>query len=334
MTSRHLARQTVDADLDTALKQVDSWVDGAIHLLPNFCVALVVLLVFYLLGNFFRLLVQRHLTRRSRDNLGEVLGSLIKWAVVFAGLLLAATIVMPSLKPGDLIAGLGVGSVAIGFAFKDILQNWLAGLLILIRQPFSVGDQVEVSGFEGTVCRIETRATLIDTYDGQQAVIPNSDIYTNAVLVKTAYEKRRSEYDIGIGYGDDINKACEIIQQTLLDVEGVLKKPKPEALPWELAASWVTIRARWWTHSRQTDVSHIRARVIAAVKQALDAACIDMPFETCVQLLHDQTEETDGDRNHQREGWPVADGDNPSPRWKVQHDPRVQNQRPGAIDES
>ncbi|MFV8781761.1 mechanosensitive ion channel family protein [Microbulbifer sp. SA54] len=336
MPHPHLLRQAVDADLDSALEQVDSWVDGAIHLLPNFCVALVVLLVFYLLGTLCRKLVQRHLTRRSRDNLGEVLGSLVKWSVVFVGLLLAATIVMPSLKPGDLIAGLGVSSVAIGFAFKDILQNWLAGLLILIRQPFAIGDQIEVSGFEGTVARIETRATLIDTYDGQRAVIPNSDIYTNAVLVKTAFEKRRSEYDIGIGYGDDIGKACEVIQRALLEIDGVLKQPKPEALPWDLAASWVTIRARWWTHSRQTDVSHIHARVIKAVKQALDSAHIDMPYETCVHLFHDQTEETDGDRNRQREGWPVVEGDSPAPRWKVQRERAAggDKQGPAAIDDS
>lgn len=143
-----------------------------------------------------------------------MLGGFAKAGLLILGFLLAATIIIPSLKPGDLIAGLGVSSVAIGFAaewsgyFKDILQNWLAGLLILLRQPFEIHDQIEVDGHEGTVERIETRATIIKTYDGQRIVIPNSQIYTNAVLVKTAHEKRRSQYDVGMGYGDGIGDAC------------------------------------------------------------------------------------------------------------------------------
>ncbi|WP_043315823.1 mechanosensitive ion channel family protein [Microbulbifer sp. HZ11] len=296
----------IDADLSEAIGQVDSWVDGAIKLLPNFAVALVVLIIFYAIGALVRLLIRRHLKRRDRSNLGDVLGGLVKWGITLIGLLLAATIVMPSLKPGDLIAGLGVGSVAIGFAFKDILQNWLAGLLILIRQPFEVGDQIQVSDFEGTVKRIETRATVINTYDGQRVLIPNSDIYTNAILVKTARSLRRSDYEIGIGYSDSITEACEVIEKALGNVEGIVTKPAPEALPWDLAASWVTIRARWWTNSRQTDVTHVRARVVEAVKEALDEAGIDMPFETQVHLFHDQTDESDGQRGRQREGWPAV----------------------------
>lgn len=103
-----------------------------------------------------------------------------------------------------LFVGLGVSSVAIGFAFKDILQNGLAGLLILLRQPVEVGDQIVINSFEGTVERIETRATIIRTYDGQRVVVPNGDSYTKAVQVKTANDKRRSQYDMGLGYGDGI----------------------------------------------------------------------------------------------------------------------------------
>jgi small-conductance mechanosensitive channel len=247
---------------------------------------------------------------------------LVKWVVILVGFLLAATIVLPTLKPGDLVAGLGVSSVAIGFAFKDILQNWLSGLLILLRQPFEIGDQIQVGTHEGTVQRIETRATIIKTYDGQRIVIPNSDIYTQAVLVKTAHEKRRSEYDVGIGYGDGIDQACEVIREAVASVPAVESDPPPEALAWDLAASWVTIRARWWTHSRRQDVVQVHASVIKAIKLALDEAKIDMPFETRVQLFHDQTESTDGDRGSQREGWPAPDKGSTTPRWQVQAERR------------
>jgi small-conductance mechanosensitive channel len=308
----------IDVDPVMALERVDAWVDGFIKSLPNMVVALIVLVLFVIAAAMVRRLILKTSESRDRGNLGEVLGGFSKWVIVLFGFLIAATIVVPTLKPGDLIAGLGVSSVAIGFAFKDILQNWLAGLLILLRQPFEIGDQIEASGFEGTVEKIETRATIVKTYDGQRAVIPNSEIYTNAVLVKTGESSRRDQYDIGIGYGDDIDQACSIIKKAIGELEHVDKEHEPQAFVWDLAASWVTIRARWWTDSRRADVVMNKAAVLRAVKLALDEAKIDMPYDTKVQLIHDQTEEIDGDRQSQREGWPVPkDGVAPKSRFKA-----------------
>ncbi|GAA0854758.1 mechanosensitive ion channel family protein [Aliiglaciecola litoralis] len=312
------APQQIDLDPGMLVEKLDSWIDGAVRLIPNIITAILVLIVFYFLARFLGRIVRKSAVKRSRDNLGEVLGGLVKWMLMIIGFLFAATIVIPTLKPADLIAGLGVSSVAIGFAFKDILQNWLAGLLILLRQPFEIDDQIEVNGFEGTVKRIETRATIIKTYDGQRIVIPNSDIYTNSVLVKTAHEFRRSQYDIGIGYGDGIDDACSIILDAVKSVDEIVTEPAPEALPWDLAASWVTIRARWWTDSSRSDVVHVHSKVIKAVKTALDDAGIDMPYETYQQLLHDQTDTFDGDRTKQREGWPAEKDKDLKPRWKAQ----------------
>lgn len=316
--STRIALQSMTFDFSAAVQRVHNWINGFIRLIPNIVVALVVIAVFYGLGYLARKLVMRRTTRSQRDNLGDVLGGFVRWVIIVLGFLLGATIVIPSLNPGDLIAGLGVSSVAIGFAFKDILQNWLAGLLILLRQPFETHDQIEVNGYEGTVERIETRATIIKTYDGQRVVIPNSDIYTNALLVKTAHEKRRSQYDVGIGYGDGIEEACEVLRKAVAGVADVEKEPGVEALPWDLAASWVTIRIRWWTHSRRADVVRVHSEVILAVKNALDQAHIDMPYNTEVHLFHDQTEATEGNRAEQREGWPVRDGKTTQPRWRAQ----------------
>ncbi|MCR9161501.1 MAG: mechanosensitive ion channel family protein [Nannocystaceae bacterium] len=310
--------EEIDLNPAAAVEKVDAWLDGFVRLLPNIGVAIVVFALIFGAALLVAKVIRNRAEARDRSNLGEVLSGFAKWAITVLGALLAATIVVPSLKPGDLIAGLGVSSVAIGFAFKDILQNWLAGLLILLRQPFEIGDQIKVGDHEGTVVKIETRATLIKTYDGQRVVIPNSDIYTSAVLVKTAHEHRRSQYDVGIGYADDVEEACEVIREALSGIEGVAADPAPEALPWDLAASWVTIRARWWTESPRADVVHVHARAIEAIKNALDDAGIDMPYETRVELLHDQTEDADGDRDAQREGWPAPkDGKKPKPRWKA-----------------
>ncbi|MEO6408617.1 MAG: mechanosensitive ion channel family protein [Burkholderiaceae bacterium] len=321
--------QRVDVDLGMAVERIDAWIDGATRMLPNIAVGLVVMLVFWGLGRVAQKLVRRAGTRSDRPNLGEMLGGFVKWLVLLLGFLLAATIIIPSLKPGDLVSGLGVSSVAIGFAFKDILQNWLAGLLILIRQPFEINDQIEINGYEGTVERIETRATIIKTYDGQRIVVPNSDIYTHAVTVKTAHDRRRSQYDVGIGYGDGIEHARQVLIDAVSSVTEVLSEPKPEALTWDLAASWVTIRVRWWTESRRADVVQVQAKVLTAIKLALDEAGIDMPYDTQVQLFHDQTEADDGRRGEQREGWPrPKDRDAPLPRWEQAQRAQRAKQRP------
>lgn len=280
----------VELDFGAAIERIDSWLDGGIRLLPNILVALVIFILFYGLGLLARSLILRQSHRRKRDNLGEVLGSFIKWAIILLGFLLAATIVLPSLKPADLITGLGVSSVAIGFAFKDILQNWLAGLLILLRQPFNIHDQIEVNGHEGTVQRIETRATIIKTYDGQRIVIPNSQIYTNAVRVITAHRYRRSEYDIGIGYDDDLDLACQLLTSAVANVTQVEAAPEVEVLPWELAPSWVTLRVRWWTHSHKADVNRVHAKVIRTIKMTLDEAGIEMPSDSLTCVVRQQEE--------------------------------------------
>lgn len=299
---------------EPALQKVEGWIQGFYALLPNLAVAAVVFLLLVLMGAGTKWLIRRWASRRGRDNLGDVLGSFSQWGMVLVAFLVAATIVLPSVQPVDLLAGLGVGSIAIGFAFKDILQNWLAGLLILLRQPFQLGDQIVVGGYEGTVERIETRSTNIKTYDGRLVLIPNSDVYTNPVIVNTAFDIRRVEYDLGIGYGDDIRRASEVILAALRNLEGVEEFPSPAVLPWSLDPSWVTLKIRWWTRSRHADVVLVQSRVIEAIKKSLDDAGVDIPFQTVVQLWHDQTEEIDGIRGRQREGWPRQPGNRPPPR--------------------
>ena len=303
----------MQADTTITLERIEGYIAGFWWILPNLGIALVVSALFLVAAGFVRRAVLRVFKRRSRPDLAIMLAGAARWSVIGLGFLVVATIIFPSISPANLLSTLGIGSIAIGFAFKDILQNWLAGLLILLRQPFRPGDQIIVGKHEGTVEHIEARATLIKTYDGRRVNIPNSAVYTDAVTVNTAFPLRRSQYDVGIGYGDDIERACGIILDAIRDIEGVAGDPPPEAFAWELAGSTVNVRVRWWTHSKRSDVVHAQGRVILAIKKALTEAGIDLPFPTNVVLLHDQTEETDGDRRRQREGWPVGD-DPPAPR--------------------
>ena len=136
------------------------------------------------------------------------------------------SIVVPSIGGAELMQLLGVGGVAIGFAFRDILQNFVAGILILLNQPFRIGDQIVFKEFEGTMENIETRATIVKTYDGVRVIIPNGELFTNAMRVNTAYGARRNQYDLGIGYGDDLEAARDAFLEAVRRVPGC-GSPRP-----------------------------------------------------------------------------------------------------------
>jgi small-conductance mechanosensitive channel len=185
----------------------------------------------------------------------------------------------------------------------------------LLTEPFRIGDQIVHGAYEGTVEEIETRATTIRTYDGRRVVIPNADLFTQPVTVNTAYDVRRLEYDVGIGYGDDLAQAKHLMLQAMRDVEGVLADPAPDVLVMDLAPSSVVLRARWWIRPpRRADALDARDRVLTVIVATLTEHGIDLPVPTQQILFHDQTEATDGDRRRQREGWPAGQGEVPRPR--------------------
>ena len=303
-------------DFSEALKSLNGMVVGFFHQLPYLVLALIVYLFFYISAKGLRQLTTRFTESRQRHrNAAMVLGRLAEGGLLLIGALVALVIAIPSFHPGELIQLLGISSVAVGFAFRDILQNFLAGILILLTEPFRIDDQIVVGNFEGTVENIETRATFIRTYDGRRVVIPNSTLFTEAVTVNTAYPSRRLEYDVGIGYGDDIEQAQKIILTALAEASSVLADPPPEVLVIALAGSTINLRVRWWIKPpRRADALESQNQVLAAIKNKLTASGIDLPFPTHQILFHDQTEETDGDRRRQREGWPAGTGAAPAPR--------------------
>lgn len=301
-------------DLSQAWEQLKELGDSAIRLLPNVGIGILVFAVFVVLAKVLRAGVRRANARRGDHALGIALGRVVQGGAILIGLLVAVTVIFPTFRPGDLITLLGISGVAIGFIFKDLFQNFLAGILLLVTRPFRVGDQIVFGAFEGTVEEIQTRATFLKTYDGRRVVIPNAELFVNSVTVNTAFEIRRNEYDIGIGVGDDIARAKAIILDVLERAEDVLPDPKADVIVIDLAESSVNLRARWWSSSRMPDFLIGRDRVLEAVKARLIEEGIDLPYPTRQILFHDQTEETDGDRRRQREGWPPGDGVVPRPR--------------------
>lgn len=295
---------------DGAMANLNSMVNSFVAMLPLVGIGIVVFLVFWLIASLVRKGLEAYVGKRDQYSGAAIAFSRLAYiGILLFGVMVAVTVAFPTITPAKLFSALGIGGVAIGFAFKDIFQNLLAGILILVRQPFKVGDEITSGEFTGTVENIETRATYIKTYNGKRIIVPNSRIYTEPVTVITAYDILRSEYDVGIGYGDDVSKARELALEAVKSVEGVLAEPAPDVLLWDLAGSSQNIRVRWWTDPTRGNVVKVKDGVLETVAKSLAGAGIDLPFPTNVVLFHDQTEATDGDRTKQREGWPA--GDNP-----------------------
>ncbi|MEO6334709.1 MAG: mechanosensitive ion channel family protein [Pyrinomonadaceae bacterium] len=270
--------------------------NGFLAQLPYIVIGIVVLVAFVVVARVVSGVVRTAGERTRLDlTLAELLGRLASLLIIVFGIFVAAVVIFPTFKPGDLVTGLGITSVAVGFAFKDVLQNFFAGILILWRRPFVVGDQIKFREFDGTVEEINVRSTRIKTYDGERAVIPNGEIYTNAVLVRTAYDRRRVSLIVGIGYLDSIEEARETIMRALTKTEGVLDEPSPSAHVVELAPSSVNFKVLFWTKSQRADVRLTSDRVTTSIKLALDEAGIDMPYPHSVVLLHDATGTRSGD---------------------------------------
>ena len=270
--------------------------NGFLAQLPYIILGIIVLGIFLIIARIVKRIVHAAGTRTRLDTtLADLLGRIASLIIIILGIFIAAVVIFPTFKPGDLVTGLGISSVAIGFAFKDVLQNFFAGVLILWRQPFVVGDQLTFREYSGTVEEINVRSTRIKTFDGERAVIPNGDIYTNSILVKTAYDKRRVKFVVGIGYLDDIEKARETIRQVLVETEGVLPDPGPWIYVDELAGSSVNMKIYFWVESNQANTLKVSDKVATGIKYALDEAGIDMPYPHNVVLFHDATGTRAGD---------------------------------------
>jgi small conductance mechanosensitive channel len=174
-------------ELSNAWKSGARIINGGIALLPNFVLAIVVFALFLILASASKSLTRRFtMRRRTHRGVALLISRLVQTGIVILGFLIALSVVAPSFQAADLIKMLGIGSVAIGFAFQNILQNFLAGILLLVSEPFQLGDLISVTGIEGNVEDIQARATVVTTKDGRQVVIPNAVLFTNPVAVAAA----------------------------------------------------------------------------------------------------------------------------------------------------
>jgi len=253
---------------------------SSIELLPQLAVAILVLVLTVGLYKLVGYLTKRALKRtRLRPSLKELFALIASILVWILGLMIAAVILFPGLTPSSILAGLGIGSVAIGFAFKDVFENFLAGIIILFRREMRIGDYIECEDIEGKVAHIAIRESHIEQTDGQLVIVPNSILFKNPVTIRTHQPARRVTVICGVAYDVDVDNAREVITAAVAACESVLQDDKPiQVFAQAFGASSIDFEVTWWCGSKPVELRASRDEVVAGVKRALDDANIEIPF--------------------------------------------------------
>ncbi|PZV03197.1 MAG: mechanosensitive ion channel protein MscS [Leptolyngbya sp.] len=262
-----------------------------IQLLPGLAIALVLVLLTGYAAKVAQRVVgkmtKRLVPSRSLQLLAVQVARIGTWVV---GIIIAAVIAFPDLRLGDIIGLLGLGSVAIGFAFQDIFKNFLAGVLLLVEEPFRLGDQVVMGDYEGTVEAVKIRSTQLRTYTGELVEIPNAIVFTNPVRVLTAFRSRRTDLDVGVDYTTPLPLAKQTFLEVINRTDGVLSDPAPEVDVVGFGDSSIDFKLRYWTTPQMAEVRRIQTQVAIALKAACDEAGIAIPYPIRTVHLFDQTQ--------------------------------------------
>jgi small-conductance mechanosensitive channel len=265
---------------DPLRNQLEAYATGFWKVLPQLILSVVFLLFIWAIIKLVQWALPRTLRQaRMRRSLVDVVMMLITVGMWLFAVLIAITIAFPTITPGRALTALGVGGVAIGFAFKDVFENFLAGILLLVREPFAIDDFIECEDIEGKVEEITIRDTHIRQTDGQLVVAPNAMFFKNPVTIRTAKDLRRTTITCGVAYGEDIDRAREVIAQAVRAVDEVHNDVSDvQIFAQEFADSAINFEVTWWTGSTPLDIRLSRDKVIASVKRALDDAVIEIPF--------------------------------------------------------
>ena len=262
------------------LAQLREIARDAIALMPQLVGALIVLALTFLISQLLQTLTRRAMRRTGlRQSLRELfvlLAAILTW---LAGIIVAAVVVFPNLTPASVVAGLGIGSVAIGFAFKDIFENFFAGFMILFRQAMRIGDFIECEDYVGKVERITVRETYIRQTDGQLVILPNATLFKSPLTVITDLDQRRVSITAGVAYGEDVDQSREVIEKAVRSCPSVIQDDQPvQIFAQAFGSSSIDFEVAWWTGSRPLDERASRDEVVAAIKRGLDDAGIEIPF--------------------------------------------------------
>ena len=271
-----LFRLWVDVE-GTVLQSIRGLLTSIFGRLPFLLAALIVLILFWLLSKLVRYAFLTATRKAPIDTrLRTLISRLIVGAVYVVGVFVALTVVIPSFDLGSLIAGLGFTSFVIGFATKDILNNFLSGILILWQRPFEIGDYLFVGKDQGKVEYIGVRATSMRKDDGELVLIPNGDMYSSALTIRGAGAKRRMTIKFNLGYDVEIQQAKRIAFEALSTTRGIVSDPQPNVVVSDLVSEGVLVTASFWLNTNEDKPLVIYDRAAVAIMRTLKDAQIEL----------------------------------------------------------
>lgn len=263
----------------TLIDQLNDMASEFIRALPSLAIAAILVLLTAIIARFATAIAARLIGRTQlRPSLRQLVETLVRLAVWILGLLIAAIVVFPGVTVGGLVAGLGIGAVAIGFAFQDIFENFLAGVLIMVREKMRIGDVISCESIVGKVEHITLRETHIRALSGELTIVPNSVLFKNPVEILTDEPVRRFDVVIGVSYDTDLDEAAQVIRSAVGAVEGLEHGKGLDVFAQEFNSSSVDFLVRWWSKSTPRGGWESKDKVVRAIKRGLDEAGIEIPF--------------------------------------------------------
>ncbi len=260
-------------------QQLESFGATFVAMVPQFIAGIVVLVITWLIAKSATRLAEKVIGKTDiRQSLQQLLETVMRLAIWLVGLLIVAAIVFPGFTAGGIIAGLGIGAVAIGFAFQDIFENFLAGVLIMLREKMRIGDLIEVDGIMGKVERITLRETYIRQLSNELTLMPNAMLFKNPVKILTDEDIRRNEVVVGVSYDTDLDLAQRVIGEAMETVDAIVKDKPVIVYAQSFGGSSIDFLVQWYAQSAARDLRQTKSEAIKAIKRALDEAGIDIPF--------------------------------------------------------
>ena len=238
-------------------------------IIPNMLTAALIFIGSLILARFLRRMLDTVLKARAVDKeIRLLLGQMLYWGILIFGII---TALQRFFDVSAFLAGLGILGFTIGFALQEIMQNFVAGLILLVQQPFEIGNFVSVSGYSGTVAAINMRTTEIKTLDGRLIIIPNSKVLSNAIENYSRADLLRVDLPVGVGYDTDLDLARASILEALPGIKGYLSEPAPSIIYHSFGESSIDMDIRFWINTSQNNVFDAKDQALIATKRALDA---------------------------------------------------------------
>jgi small conductance mechanosensitive channel len=259
--------------------------------LPNLFIGIIGFVASFFISKLLARAAERAVKSQTEDGESVILVKrIVRWSILVLGTIFAIGQISPDLTA--FLAGLGIAGIAVGYGIQDIARNFVAGLLLLIRQPFGKGDAVKISDYAGKVMEINLRDTVIRTWDGKTVILANSEVFGNAITNFSSHPVRRRTVIIGLGYGQDANRAMQRFLETMQSIPGVLDAPAPMIHAEELGNSAIQLAARFWVDQRTHSLLDVHSDVVLALNDAAERHGIELPYPIqtvkVTEVVHDE----------------------------------------------